>query len=148
MRWVFNIPREKQYIKRCVCGQNRKTELQTFLTKNLSLQSYPTPTALCNHDPLFHIFAELSAVIKATDSHPSAPAEEESERSAFRALPGLSHSKVLLRPNAFLMHASREKAASENMHLSAHFHRAFMVKVLCRNGVARGKTSALQASTP
>lgn len=43
------------------------------------------------------------------------------------------------------MHASREKAASENMHLSAHFHRAFMVKVLCET-VLRRDTSALQAS--
>lgn len=106
-----------------------------------SLPAILPPPARCNHHPVFHISAELSAVIKATDSsppHPSPPAEEESERSAYRALPGLSHSTVLLRSNAFLMHASREKAASANMHLSAHFHRAFMVKVLCETAFCAG----------
>lgn len=77
-------------------------QIHRFYLKNLFLQSDPTTTALCNHDPVFRISAELSAVIKATEpptphplhTHihihtlPSPPAEEESERSAYGALPG------------------------------------------------------------
>lgn len=37
----------------------------------------PYPPALCNHDPVFHISAELSAVIKATESPPRWGGERE-----------------------------------------------------------------------
>lgn len=41
------------------------------------------------------------------------------------------------------MRASQEKAPSKNMHLSAHFPHAFMVKVLCETELQMD-TSALQ----